>query len=51
MLATSKNGLFQSHNCLLTTGTDDPTLDYRPSASTSYSTRVIVKVPVIITGG
>ena len=26
MLATSKNGLFQGHNHLLTTGTDDPTL-------------------------
>ena len=26
MLATSKNVLFPSHNHLLTTGTDDPTL-------------------------
>ena len=32
MLASSENPLFPSHNHLLTTGTDDPTV-YRPSAS------------------
>ena len=31
MLATSKNVLFPSHNHLLTTGTDDPTLWLLPS--------------------
>ena len=35
MLATSKNVLFQGHNHLLTTGTDDPSLT---------GTRVIIKV-------
>ena len=30
MLATSKNVLFQGHNHLLTTGTDDPTLQLSP---------------------
>ena len=35
MLATSKDVLFPGHYHLLTTGTDDPTLDYRPSISTS----------------
>ena len=31
MLATSKDVLFPGHNHLLTTSTDDPNFDFRPS--------------------
>ena len=45
MLATSKNVLFQGHNHLLTTGTDDPTLWLSPEKNNKWAgAQVIIKV-------
>ena len=44
MLATSKNVLFPGHNHLLTTGTDDQTFDYCPSASNNQNVGSSVRV-------
>ena len=43
MLSTSKNVLFPGHNDLLTTGADNPTLNYRLDII-AMIVRVIIKV-------
>ena len=55
MLATSKNVLLPGHNHLLTTGADDPTLDYHPSASEwrvmTQNMTLLEVASMVVTGG